>query len=330
VSDDISSLLARRRARHRQERRISMISRRNVLLAAVLFAALGSYLMASPKYSNWSAPVNLGAVINSPFNDAAAAVSRDGLTLYFGSDRPGGVGSFDIWVSKRSSVEAPWEPAINLGAVLNTPSIENVPLLSRDQHWLFFNSNRGGGFGGNDIWASYRERVHDDFGWQPPVNLGPNINTSFIDQGAGYFENDEDGLPLLFFNSDKPGGMGAADIYVSSLLPDGSFGPPAPVSELNSPQQDARPSLRFDGLEVVLFSSRIGTLGGFDLWTATRESVFDPWSTPENLGPPINSADNDQQPHLAADRESLYFASSRAGGFGQLDLYVVTRTKKHP
>jgi Tol biopolymer transport system component len=305
-----------------------MTSRRIVLTAAVLLASLTSYLAAAPGYSDWSAPLNLGAVINSPFNDAGPALSKDGLTLYFASDRPGGLGSFDILVSQRTSIDAAWGSPVNIGALVNTASIENVPILSRDEHWLFFNSNRGGGFGGNDIWASYREHVTDDFGWQPPVNLGPNINTSFVDQGPGLFESDEGAPPLLFFNSNKPGGMGAADIYVSSLLPDGSFGPPSPVVELNSPEQDARPSLRFDGLEVVLFSSRTGTLGAFDLWAATRESIFDLWSTPENLGPLINSAANDQQPHIAADRKTLYFASSRDGGSGQLDLYVATRTRQ--
>jgi hypothetical protein len=307
-----------------------MFSIRNVLTAAVLLALLASYTMAQPKYSDWSAPLNLGAVVNSPFNDAGPAISKDGLTLYFGSDRPGGFGSFDIMVSKRDDPEAPWGSPTNLGAVVNSSAIENVPALSRDEHWLFFNSNRSGGFGGNDLWASYRQHTKDDFGWEPPVNLGANINTSFVDQGGGYFENDEAGTTLLFFNSDKPGGMGAADIYVSLLQRDGSFGPPSLVPELNSPAQDARPSVRFDGLEVVMFSNRLGSFGGFDLWAATRETVFDLWSTPVNLGPVVNTAGDDRQPYLGADRRTLYFSSDRAGGVGQLDLYECARTKQRP
>jgi hypothetical protein len=81
---------------------------------------------------------------------------------------------------------------------------------------------------------------------------------------------------------------------------------------------------------VVMFSTRLGSFGGFDLWAATRESVFDVWSTPVNLGPAVNSAANDQQPHIAADRRTLYFASNRAGGFGQLDQYVCTRIRQKP
>jgi hypothetical protein len=79
-----------------------------------------------------------------------------------------------------------------------------------------------------------------------------------------------------------------------------------------------------------LFSSRPGSLGGFDLWVSTRETVFGLWSTPLNLGPLVNSDANDQQPHIAADRRTLYFASNRSGGFGQLDLYVASRTMQHP
>jgi len=303
-------------------------TQRNVMTAAVLVGLLASYPRAAPKYADWSAPMNLGAVVNSPFNDAGPATSKDGLTLYFGSDRPGGFGGYDIWVSQRAGSEALWGPPINLGALVNTGDIENVPALSRDEHWLFFNSNRDGGFGGNDIWAAYRQHTEDDFGWQPPVNLGPEINTSFVDQGPGYVENDEAGAPLLFFNSDRPGGMGAADIYVSQLLANGSFGPASLVVELSSSAQDARPSVRFDGLEVVMFSNRLGSLGGFDLWTATRETVFNLWSAPVNLGPAMNTAANDQQPHIAADRRTLHFSSNRAGGFGQLDLYAATRTRQ--
>ena len=298
-----------------------------LLLLVSLFAY---YAAAAPTFSDWSAPVNLGPIVNSAFTDAGPAVSKDGLSLYFNSNRPGGFGANDIWVSQRANVEAPWGPPINLGRVVNTSDVENVPALSRDGHWLFLNSNRSGGFGQNDVWASYRGHTKDDFGWQPPVNIGPGVNTLFADQGANYWENDEAGTPLLFFNSDRPGGPGLNDIYVSQLLPDGSFGPASLVPELNSPAEDQRPSVRFDGLEVFFFSDRPGSLGNVDLWTATRQAVFDLWSTPENLGPVVNSTAADQQPYIAADRRTLYFASNRSGGFGLQDLYIITRMRQHP
>jgi Tol biopolymer transport system component len=313
----------------RRTRSTSMTSPRNVLTAVVLVVLLASYPTAAPKYSAWSAPVKLGAVINSPFNDQGPAISKDGLSLYFSSGRPGGFGGSDIWVSQRASLEAPWDPPINLGGSVNTAANESIPALSRDEHRLFFNSNASGVFGDLDIWASYRQHTHDDSGWQTSMNLGADVNSPFNDQGAGYFANDEGGAPLLFFGSDRPGGPGSNDIYVSQLLPDDSFGPASLVAELSSPAGDFRPSVRFDGLEVFFFSNRPGSLGN-DLWTATRETVFDFWSNVENLGPVVNSSANDIHPYIAPDRRTLYFASNRAGGFGGQDLYFTTRTRQHP
>ena len=85
--------------------------------------------------------------------------------------------------------------------------------------------------------------------------------------------------------------------------------------------------VRFDGLEAFFFSGRSGGIGGQDLWAATRETVFDAWSAPENLGPLVTSAGIDQRPYIASDRQTLFFGSDRAGGLGGVDLYVTTRTK---
>jgi Tol biopolymer transport system component len=305
---------------------------RNVLTAVVLVALLASSPTAAPKYSDWSEPVNLGAVVNSSSNDQGPAISKDGLSLYFSSGRPGGSGMSDIWVSQRVSLDAPWDMPINL-AVVNTAADDSIPALSRDEHRLFFNSNRSGGSGDTDIWVSYRQHTHDDFGWQMPVHVEGGVNSPINDQGAGYFENDEGGAPLLFFGRGRTGAPDSNDIYVSQLLqllPDRvSSGPASLVAELNSDTGDFHPSVRFDGLEVFFFSNRLpGSLGN-DLWTATRETVFHSWSTPTNLGA-VNSAASDMHPYIASDRRTLYFASNRAGGLGGQDLYVTTRTRQHP
>jgi len=100
--------------------------------------------------------------------------------------------------------------------------------------------------------------------------------------------------------------IGFTDIYVSQIFADGSVGPATLVTELNSTGNDYRPSVRFDGLEVVFFSDRPG-LGGFDLWAATRETVFDHWLTPTNLGLGVNSTAGDQTPYLDRDRQTFVF-----------------------
>lgn len=288
-----------------------------------------SQLGAAPKFSGWAAPMNLGPIVNSPFDDFGAAISKDGLSLYFTSSRPvGSLGGIDIWVTQRATRNDAWGPPANLGAAVNTAASDNVPALSRDGHWLFFNSTRPG-FGGQDIWASWREHVHDDFGWQPAFNLGEGVNSTFVDANPSYLENDEGGAPLLFFTSNRPGGPGGFDVYVSQLGADGTFGPATLVPELSSPAAEQRPSVRFDGLELFFHSDRPGSAGN-DLWVSARESVFDPWSTPVNLGATVNTAFSDQQPYIAADRRTLYMVSNRPGGTGGFDLYVTTRAKTGP
>jgi hypothetical protein len=296
-------------------------------LTVVLVRLVTNTLAAAPKSSDWSPPVNLGPLVNSPFNDFAPAASKNGLSLYFSSDRPGGSGSSDIWVSRRNSPDEPWGVPLNVGSPINTSFGERAPNFSRDGHWMFFVSDRAGGFGGDDIWASWRTNIHDDLGWQPPINLGVGVNSPTFDAGASFFENEEGGIPLLFFGSTRAGGTGGEDIYVSAQRTDGSFGFAMLVPELSSPQADRRPTIRFDGLEIIFFSNRPGTLGGADLWASTRVTVFESWSVPVNLGPVVNSTSNDAPSYLSADGRVLFITSDRPGGFGGLDLYFTTRER---
>jgi hypothetical protein len=283
-------------------------------------------LLGAPRFSEWSPPVNLGSPVNKlGFNTAGPALSKDGLSLYFQSNRTGGFGVNDIWVSQRASREDAWGEPVNLGPTINTAANEDVPSFSRDGHTMYFNSDRAG-FGLRDIWISRRTNTRDDFGWEEPVNAGL-VNSAFMDAGPSYLENGEAGTPLLYFGSTRLGGL--YDIYVSAQAADGSWGPADLVPELSSPQSDQRPSVRFDGLELFLHSDRPGSVLT-DLWVSTRETTVDPWSAPVNLGATVNSPSLDQQPFIASDRETLFFASDRPGGVGgpgKLDIYMTTREK---
>ena len=285
-------------------------------------------LASAQKYSDWSAPVNLGATLNSASLDNQPAISKKGLSLYFASNRAAGVGNIDLYVSQRTSVDDAWGVPVNLGPTVNTISNEGNPAFSTDGHFMFFQSDRSGGFGSIDIWVSYREHTHDDFAWQTPVNLGAQVNSSAQDTGPAYFENEEDGLPQLYFGSGRVGGSGGTDLYVSEQLSDGSFGAAVRIPELSSTGNETRPSVSRDGLEVFFQSDRVGSVGpSMDLWVATRESTLDVWSTPVNLGSPINTALGEQHPYILSDNKTLFFSSDRAGGFGGPDLYMITRTK---
>jgi len=103
--------------------------------------------------SEWSEPVHLDAPVNSAFRELGARLSPDELSLYFGSDRPGGLGAFDIWVSRRACLECPWEAPANLCPNINSFGGDGAPALSPDGLLLFFSGARAGG---EDIWVSRR------------------------------------------------------------------------------------------------------------------------------------------------------------------------------
>jgi hypothetical protein len=300
-------------------------------------------------FGPWSTPVNLGPVINTQYNETHPAISKNGLSLYITSNRPGGVngqtftGFNEIWVSQRDSIDAPWKAPVNLDAFNDTPVINSVglgtavPSFSADGHLLFFSiegPGRPGGFGGSDLYVSRRTNKHDDFGWQEPVNLGPLINSPRDDAALTYFEDEETGIISAYVTSNRPGGLpgGLPDkfhIYVSTLGDDGSFGPAVLVPELNSLYEETRTAIRRDGLEFFLSSSRLnGRIGTNDIWVSTRDSTLEPWSTPVNLGPTVNFARYvTGAPALSWDGTTLYFYSTRPGGSGGRDLYVATRRK---
>ena len=281
-------------------------------------------------FGPWSEPVNLGPVVNSPFDDLHPAISKNGLSLYITSRRPGGVngGQFaEIWVSQRASLDADWGPPQNLGPVINTIGTNNgSPNFSPDGHLMFFHSVRPGGCGAADLYVARRKNKRNDFGWQAPVNLGCTINSPAPDNGPNYFEDEETGTVTMYFNSERPGGVGPHE-YASILGDDGTFGPAVLVAELSSPRFDGRTSIRRDGLEMLVSSNRVGSIGINDLWVSTRATTSDAWSTPVNLGPPINDGFEQGGPDLSFDATTLYFYSTRPGGFGGKDLYVATRTK---
>lgn len=310
--------------------------------------ALTSGLMAQ-EFGPWSAPVNMGPTVNSIYNDQHPTLSKDGLSLIFASDRPGGFGvpgsaaGFDLWVSERESLDQPWQAPQNL-TMINTAFRDFAPNLTTDGHWLFFHSNRPGGCGGADLYASHRQNTRDDFGWEPPINLGCVLNGPNDDAGPNFFADDSSGTLYLYFTrNDKPNtpNSDAFDIYVSTCVADLDscnrlqlWSEGSPVTELNTPVRDTRTAIRRrDGLEMILASNRTdGSVGSSDLWVATRATTLDAWSIPVNLdsditNPVVNSTAFDGAPALSWDGQTLIFYSQRTGGYGASDLYITTRAK---
>lgn len=277
---------------------------------------------AFERWTAWSPPVNLGAPVSMSSNELDIALSKDGLSLYFVSDRTGGEGGNDIWVARRSGRDAPWGSPVNLGSTINSGSAENTIALSRDGHWLIFGSGRPLGFGRSDLYASYREDVHDDLAWRAPVNLGAGVNTPDVELSPSYFENDGGAAQLYFTRGPFP--VPGGDIYVSELGVDGSWGPATPLAEVNTAAGDRGPSISHDGLSLYFWSNRSG---GVHIWVSTRESVDDPWSVPERVAVAIPGSDEEVEPFIFShgSRESLFIIGHAAGNLN--DVFVSERSR---
>jgi len=207
----------------------------------------------------WSIAKPMSPVINTQkYNEGAQSVSPDGMYLFFtGCNRPEGAGSCDIYVSHKKGRD--WDTPFNLGAAVNSPHWDSQPSVSPDGNTLYFVSNRPGGLGGYDIWKSV---LGDDGTWSNAVNLGKEINTSY-DENTPFMHPDGN---TLYFASDGWPGFGDKDIFMSHR--DGEH-----------------------------------------------------WSTPMNLGYPINTFHEENGLIISADGKLGFFSSNLAGGFGDMDIY---------
>jgi len=292
-----------------------------------------------PRFSAWGQATALGEPFTATGRQQGCPfISKDDLDLYFRAQvqPPGSVAwTWDIFVSHRDSVDAPWGTPVNLGPNVNTPtSNEFCSFVTIDGHWLYFVSNRadaiGGAYGGQDILVSHRKDKDDPTGWETPVNLGPYVNTAAADNGPSVFEDEVTGKTILYFTSGKSGTL---KIYQSELLDWDNPGPATEVAELNAAGNLNLHTFvrRKDGLEVIFGSDRANGMGWYDLWTATRTSTTSPWSGFVRLPSvvdPLNPMSDEARPSLSWDGTTLYFWSDRVGApTWYLHLYQTTRTK---
>lgn len=261
------------------------------------------------------------STFNGPSLDGCPFISPDSKTFYMASNRSGGEGGIDIWVSTRQRADDPWGAPANLGPSINSTDDDFCPTIARDGKTLYFVSNRPGGCGGADIYASRRRPG----GWDQPVNLGCHTaggpNSTMDEAGPSVLSEPHAG-PVVYFSSTR---AGTSDIYRSESHA-GAFGPAMLDTELSSSTaQDGQPNVRRDGLEIFFFSNRPGNN---DIYSASRSSTADSWSNPVNLGPAVNSTASETRPSLSWDGTTLYFGSNRAGSEGgSSDHYVTTRPR---
>ena len=160
--------------------------------------------------NQWSAPVNMGNVVNSEKWDSQPTISFDGSRIIFASSRPGGYGDEDLYMIEKNMF-GEWGPAMNLGAMVNTPFQDIAPFLSQDGKTLYFASTGHPGFGGYDIFKT----VFENGKWSQPVNLGKPLNTSLQDRyftiggsgEIGYLASDRAGTQLDLYSVEIPEDM---------------------------------------------------------------------------------------------------------------------------
>jgi Tol biopolymer transport system component len=211
-------------------------------------------------------PENLGAGVNSLANEFAPSISADGLSVFFDSDRPGGLGSSDVWEATRAATSESFKKPRNLGAGVNSSDSDGLPNISADGLMLYFCSRRPGGSGDMDLWVASRTMKSKEFAGAE--NLGPDINSPHYD---GEPSVSADGL-FLFFSSDRPDGRGRRDIWVAARRNTAApFGQPRNLGPaVNGPAHDVRPSLSSDGSVLFFMSDRPGGFGQLDLWQASN------------------------------------------------------------
>ena len=289
-----------------------------------------------PAYSGWSLASDIEQVppgahpnFNTPtFVEGCPFIGPDDKTFLIASNRPGGRGGLDIWMSTRAGVDEPWGEPVNVGEPVNSASDDFCPTIARDMHTFYFASRRQVGVQGTD-WCGgsdiYVTRRRDDGAFEPPRNLGCVVNSA-ADEFSPFPMEEAGSGPVLYFSSTRPGFGTGGNLYRSKSH-GGEFGAAELVPNVNSMVDDGQPNVSRDGLEIYFYSARTdlpNAQGGNDLYVATRTSTLNPWSTPINLGPAVNSSGSETRPSLAWDGTTLYFGSTRAGSS---DIYVTTRRR---
>ena len=231
-------------------------------------------LRRESKEEDWGPPENLGPEINSDKNDGNASISVDGLTLYIETKRSGGYGGYDIWMTTRTTREAPWGKPMNLGPKINTSVGDASPWISADGLELFFTSFRSEGYGRGDIYVVRRETTEDP--WDEPENLGPVVNSEYTEVFPCL---SPDGLLMIFSTGmldepPRPGGYGGCDMWMTrrARLSD-PWQPPVNLGpRVNRSVHEMGPRLSPDGSTLYFYTN---SGGNWDNWQTSIEPICD-------------------------------------------------------
>jgi outer membrane protein OmpA-like peptidoglycan-associated protein len=262
---------------------------------------------------------NVGKEINTDYPDYAPVISTDEAIMIFTTRRPdteemAPIGGYfeDLYISRR--VDGVWTKAVPIGKPVNVKGQHDATIgLSPDGHTLYvYNDDRGNG----DIYES----IDEDGVWTQPKLMEKTINTDGHEPDASLTFDGK----RLYFTSDKPGGFGGHDIYYSDWDDEKQkWGDAVNVGNvLNTPYEERSVFIHPDGETMYFASKGHNTMGGYDLFYS--KLVDGKWTAPVNLGPPLNTPDDDVQLVVAGNGRYGYCSSYRQGGYGEKDIYVIT------
>jgi len=224
----------------------------------------------------------------------------------------------DFFVS--NFIDGSWTKPENLGPPLNTPDNEGAQTITADANKMYFTAcNRPDGKGGCDIY--YTEKRNGL--WTRPRNLGEPINTSAKETQPSITADGR----TLYFVSTRSGGKGGQDIWMSTLDNKGNWGKPVNVEEINTAGDESSPFIHLDGQTMYFASDGLPGMGQYDLFV-TRKDSTGRWTTPQNLGYPINTKHSEEGMIVNARGNRAYYSSDRDGNVRNIftfELYPEAR-----
>lgn len=266
-------------------------------------------------------PVNMGSSINSKDQEYSPAFAIDEKTIYI-TKRMGNLSdnrpNEDLYFAELN--DESWDKVKDIGPPINTIENEGAFSISSDGNYIFFTScSRNGGKGQCDIWLTSKKNNR----WDEPKNLQSPINTKYWESQPSI---SSDGR-MLYFSSDRPGGYGGTDIWVSEFSISGWSAPKNLGPTVNTSKDEQFPFIHSDNRTLYFSSNGHPGLGKSDLYL-TRKDVKLNWETPINMGFPINSRGQDWNLVVARDGKTAYFSSDQLKGFGGLDIYTFQLPEK--
>ncbi len=223
------------------------------------------------------------------------------------------------FASEKIKEPLPFKPTPLPGNV-NKFGLQYFPVLSADQQQLIFTRRIGAAEGyDEDIVISTRDEKGN---WKDPVSISPKINTK---NNEGTCTISADGRILIFTSCMGRKGYGSCDLFISRKTGDAWSEPENMGSAINSSEWESQPSLSADGRTLYFVSTRAGGVGKRDIWVS-KLGDDNSWSEPENLGPGVNTPDEEVSPFIHANGQTLYFASKGYPGFGGYDIYTTSIT----